>query len=164
MNVSIGTKTNFNINIPAADIAKSITADEVVNSFKRACDVQKINYQPMSEAEVSEAVSILKGYFELFSENYTFTFFSKIVFVDGKMSFDINFQSVLEKILTVNEWESCHGRDRGRCFTIRDNKIIMIYYQTDKNGKEYYDDILISSDETKVALFKIVHKLLYGRE
>ena len=163
MNVFNGTTTSFNMHIPVEDIAKSITADEVVNSFKKACDIHKIDYQPMSEAEVSEAVSILKGYLEKFS-NSTFTLFTKIVLVDGKMSFDINFESVLEKILSVNNWDSFYGRDKGRSFVIRDNKIIMIYHQTDKNGKEYYDNALISSDETKVALFKIVRKRLYGRE
>ena len=163
MNVFISTTTSFNMHIPAEDIAKSITADEVVNSFKKACDIHKIDYQPMSEAEVSEAVSILKRYFEKFSNN-TFAVFAKIVLVDGKISIDINFESVLEQILSINNWESFYGRDRGRSFVIRDNKIIMIYHQTDKNGKEYYDNAVVSSDETKVALFKTVRKLLHGRE
>ena len=60
MNVFNGTITSIIAHIPAADVAESITADEVINRFKKACDVQERDYQPMPESEVSEAVSILK--------------------------------------------------------------------------------------------------------
>ena len=112
MNVFNGTTTSFIAHIPAADIAASITADEVINRFKKACDVQERDYQPMSESEVSEAVSILKGYFTAFSSDETITISAKMILADGKISFDIDFHDVLEKIISVKGWKSYHGLHR----------------------------------------------------
>ena len=163
MNVFNGTITSIIAHIPAADIAASITADEVVNRFKKACDVQERDYQPMSEAEVSEAVSILKEYFTAFSSDETIAISAKMILVDGKISFDIDFNDILEKIISAKGWKSCHGFYDGWYFQIQNNNLVKISYKEDRKGRKY-EDTLISSDEVEVALYKIVMKLLYGRE
>ena len=164
MNVFNGTTTSFITHIPAVDIAASITADEVINRFKKACDVQERDYQPMSEAEVSEAVSILKEYFTAFSSDETITISAKMILVDGKISFDIDFHDILEKIISVKGWKSYHGLIEGYYFNVKNNNnLIKISYKEDRKGYKY-EDTLVSSDETEVALYKTVIKLLYGRE
>lgn len=163
MNVFNGTTTSFITYIPASDIAESITADEVINRFKKACDVQERDYQPMSEAEVSEAVSILKGYFKTFPRDEAISFSAKMILVNGKISFDIDFNDVLEKIISAKDWKSYHGFNKGWYFKIQDNNLIKISYKYSK-GSHTYDTTLISSDAAEVALFKTVMKFLYGRE
>ena len=163
MNVFNGTITSIIAHIPATDIAKSITADEIINRFKKACDVQERDYQPMSEAEVSEAVSILKEYFTAFSSDETISVSAKMILVDGKISFDIDFHDVLEKIISVKGWKSYHGLIEGYYFNVKNNNLVKISYKEDR--KRYkYEDTLFSSEETEVALYKTVIKLLYGRE
>lgn len=163
MNVFNGTTTSIITYIPAAEVAKSITAEDVINRFKEACAIQERDYQPMSEAEVSEAVSILKGYFTSFSSDETITISAKMILVDGKISFDIDFNDVLEKIISAKGWKSCHGFYDGWYFQIQDNSLVKISYKEDRKGYKY-ENTLVSSDEAEVALFKTVMKLLYGRE
>lgn len=163
MNIFNGTTTSIITYIPAADIAESITADEVINRFKKACDIQGRDYQPMSEAEVSEAVSILKGYFASFSSDETITMSATMVLSNGKMSFDIDFNDVLEKIISAKGWKSYHGLIEGYYFDVQNNNLVKISYKEDRKGRKY-EDTLISSDEVEVALYKTVDKLLYGRE
>ena len=163
MNVFNGTTTSFLTYIPAADIAESITADEVVNRFKKACDIQGRDYQPMSETEISEAVSILKGYFTAFSSDETIMFSAKMILVDGKISFDIDFNDVLEEIISGKGWKSYHGMIEGYYFNVQNNKLVKISYKNDRNGSKY-TDTFVSSDETEINLYKTVMKLLYGRE
>ena len=163
MNVFNGTTTSIITYIPAVEVAKTITAEDVINRFKEACAIQGRDYQPMSEAEVSEAVSILKGYFTAFSSDETITISAKMILVDGKISFDIDFNDVLEKIISAKGWKSCHGFYDGWYFKIQDNNLVKISYKEDRKGRKY-EDTLVSSDEAEVALYKTVDKLLYGRE
>lgn len=163
MNIFNGTTTSIITYIPAADIAESITADEVINRFKKAYDIQGRDYQPMSEAEVSEAVSILKGYFASFSSDETITMSATMVLSNGKMSFDIDFNDVLEKIISAKGWKSYHGLIEGYYFDVQNNNLVKISYKEDRKGRKY-EDTLVSSDEAEVTLFKTVMKLLYGRE
>ena len=163
MNVFNGTTTSIITYIPAAEVAKSITADDVINRFEKVCAIQRCDCQPMSEAEISEAVSILKGYFTSFSSDETLTISAKMILVDGKISFDIDFDDVLEKIISAKGWKSCHGFYDGWYFKIQDNNLVKISYKEDRKGRKY-EDTLVSSDEAEVALYKTVDKLLYGRE
>ena len=163
MNIFNGTTTSIITYIPAADIAESITADEVINRFKKACDVQERDYQPMSEVEVSEAVSILKGYFTAFPSDEAITFSAKMILVDGKISFNIDFNDILEKIVSAKGWKSHHGLIEGYYFNVKNNNLVKISYKEDRKGCKY-EDTLVSSDETEVALYKTVMKLFYGRE
>ena len=163
MNVFNGTTTSIITYIPATDIAESITAEDVVNRFEKACAIQERDYQPMSEAEVSETVSILKGYFTSFSSDETITFSAKMILVDGKISFDIDFDDILEKIISAKGWKSYHGLIEGHYFNVQNNSLVKISYKEDRKGRKY-EDTLVSSDEAEVALFKTVMKLLYGRE
>ena len=141
MSVFNGTTSNFIVKVSAIDIAESITDKKVVSCFKEACDIQERNDQPMSEAEVSETVSILKGYWETFSSYKTFDVYAKKILVDGKMSFDINLQSVLSNIILNKGWSSCDEGNKKYCFVIRNNKIIKIYLKTINTS--YYCWIII---------------------
>ena len=163
MNVFNGTTTNFITYIPAAEIAESITAEDVINRFKEACDIQGRDCQPMSEAEVSEAVSILKGYFTSFPSDETISFSAKMILVDGKISFEIDFDNILKEIISAKGWKSYHGFNEGYYFDVQNNNLVKISYKEDRKGHKY-EDTLISSDEVEVALYKTVDKLLYGRE
>ena len=163
MNIFNGTTTSIITYIPAAEVAESIAAEDVINRFKKACDIQGRDYQPMSEAEVSETVSILKGYFASLSSDETITISATMVLSNGKMSFDIDFNDVLEKIISARGWKSCHGFYDGWYFKIQDNNLVKISYKEDRKGRKY-EDTLVSSDEAEVALYKTVDKLLYSRE
>lgn len=163
MNVFNGTTTSIITYIPAAEIAESITAEEVINRFKKACDIQERDCHPMSEAEVSESVSILKGYFTSFPSDETITISAKMILVDGKISFDIDFNDVLEKIISAKGWKSYHGLIEGYYFNVKNNNLVKISYKEDRKGRKY-EDTLVSSDEAEVTLYKTVMKLFYGRE
>ena len=163
MNVFNGTTTSIITYIPAAEVAESITAEDVINRFKKACDIQGRDYQPMSEAEVSEAVSILKGYFASLSSDETITISATMVLSNGKMSFDIDFNDVLDDIISGKGWKSYHGLIEGYYFDVQNNSLVKISYEQGRKGRKY-ESTLVSSDETEVALYKTVMKLLYGRE
>ena len=163
MNVFNGTKsTDFIVNIPVKDITESITTEEVVNRFTEACDTVSKGSDCMTEAEASEAVSILKKYFTSFSDE-SITLSATMVLSDGKISFSFAFRDVLAEIISAKGWKSYHGYNEGWYFQIRDNNLVKISYK-DNRGKHTYDNTVVSSDSFEISLFKTVMMLIYGRD
>lgn len=165
MNIFNGiTSTSFIVNIPVEDIAESITAEEVANRFTEACDTVKgSDCQPMTEAEASEAVFILKKYFTSFSSDESITLSATMVLSDGKISFAFDFRDVLVEIISAKGWKSHHGYNEGWYFQIRDNSLVKISYKGNR-GSHSYDTTIISSDDFEISLFKTVMMLIYGRD